>query len=525
MNPEETKLKEYQSGNRRIAKNTLFLYLRMLLSIVVSLYTSRVVLQVLGVSDFGVFSVVGGVVSMFAFLNTAMSGATSRFLTFEMGRGDNEKLARTFSSALFVHIGIAIAILLLAESFGIWWLCNKLVIPDNRLFAAHIVFQCSILSMMITVTQVPYNAAIIAHEKMDVYAYVELLHVFLKLGIVFLLLVGHFDKLIFYAFLHLSVGLIIAMIYRIYSLKNFEESHLRSVWDKSLIKSLLSFTGWNLAAEFGYSMRVYGSNIVLNRFFGTIVNAAGGIATTVQGILTGFVANVVTAVRPQIIKSFSNHEIIRVNSLICSSIRINLFLISLVVVPFVIEANIILKLWLGLVPDYSVNLTRIMLAALFVTSVSQIVTIGIHATGDIRQSSIIRSIGYTATPIIVYIFLRIFNISPYISYVIIVLIQNIVCLFDIYILNKKIPEVKCLSIFIDFVKCVIAATVICLLTYHFVHKDNNIPFSLISIAISMLLVSLVFYGLIFKDRERKIVKKALAKGTHIIAIKLRLSKG
>ena len=215
------------------------LYFRMLLNMVVSLYTSRVVLQTLGVEDYGVYGVVGGIVSMFSFLNSTMAGATSRFLTFEMGKGDKERLKATFSSALIIHIGMALLVLILAETIGVWFLNNKLVIPEGRMEAAHWVLQFSVLGMIVGFTQVPYNAAIIAHEKMDVYAYVELIHVFLKLGIVYLLWIGNFDKLILYAFLTLMVNVIVAMIYRIYCIRHYEESKFNAHLDKDISKNIL----------------------------------------------------------------------------------------------------------------------------------------------------------------------------------------------------------------------------------------------------------------------------------------------
>lgn len=220
-------MSQTSENNKRIAKNTVLLYIRMFISVIVGLYTSRVVLNTLGVEDYGVYNVVGGIVAMFSFLNASMSGATSRFLTYELGKNNLFKLEQTFSSAMVIHIGIAVAVFILAETVGIWFLMNKLVIPESRMLAAHIVFQLSILAMMVTITQVPYNASIIAHEKMDVYAYVELLNVFLKLGIVFLLLLGKTDKLILYALLTFIVSLIIALIYRVYCMRHFSECHLK----------------------------------------------------------------------------------------------------------------------------------------------------------------------------------------------------------------------------------------------------------------------------------------------------------
>ena len=238
-------------NNKRIAKNAVFLYARMLLSIIVSLYTSRIVLQTLGVEDYGIYGVVGGVVSMFTFLNSAMSGATSRYLTFEMGKGNESRLKETFSTAFIIHIGIAVAIFIIAETVGLWILCNKMVIPEGRMLAAHVVYQCSVIGMFFTITQVPYSAVIVAHEKMDIYAYVELLNVGLKLAIVYALLVLNWDKLIIYSILMLLVSISISLIYRFYCNRHYKESHLSLALNKQIMKPMLNFSTWNMLAECG----------------------------------------------------------------------------------------------------------------------------------------------------------------------------------------------------------------------------------------------------------------------------------
>ncbi|MCI6985875.1 MAG: polysaccharide biosynthesis protein, partial [Bacteroidales bacterium] len=294
-------MQDTTSNNKRIAKNTIMLYIRMFISMVVGLYTSRVVLATLGVEDYGIYGVVGGVVGMMGFLNASMSGATSRFLTFELGKGDKERLAKTFSSALIVHIAIAIIVFILAETVGLWFLCNKLNIPEGRMEAAHWVYQFSILATMLSITQVPYNATIIAHEKMNVYAYMEILNVSLKLLIVYLLTIGDFDKLKLYAVLTFAVSLIIMMIYRIYCLRHFKESRFHWVWDKTYLTPLLSFSGWNLYGNFGGIAGNQANNFVINSFFGVVMNAAASVAFTVSGIVTQFSSNAMTAFRPQII--------------------------------------------------------------------------------------------------------------------------------------------------------------------------------------------------------------------------------
>lgn len=382
------------SGNRRIARNTLMLYIRMLLSMAVSLYTSRVVLGTLGVTDYGIYGVVGGVVGMFSFLNASMSGATSRFLTFEMGRGDTGRLKETFSSALIVHAGIALVVLLLAETVGLWLLMHKLVIPPDRLTAAHWVYQLSILSMAVSVTQVPYNASIIAHEKMDVYAYVEIANVTLKLLIVYLLTVGPFDKLIFYAGLVLAVSVVIALTYRIYCVRHFSECRFHFVWRPAILRPLLSFSGWDLYGNMSVMAREQGVNILLNMFFGPVLNAASGIATQVQGAVSSFVANIVMAARPQIIKSYAAGDISRMLTLIHQMIRLNFLLLLLLTVPILTELDFILKVWLRTVPQYAVIFCQFTLLFNFFSNMSFILVTGLHAAEKIKRPSLINGTLY-----------------------------------------------------------------------------------------------------------------------------------
>lgn len=394
---------ETVSDNKRIAKNTMMLYVRMLLSIGVSLYTSRVVLQTLGVEDYGIYNVVGGVVAMFGFLNASMSGATSRFLTFEMGRGDFTKLRDTFSSALIVHIGIAIVVFVVAETVGLWFMANKLVIPQERMFAAHVVYQLSILSMMVGVTQVPYNASIIAHEKMDVYAYVELLNVFLKLGIVYLLLVGHFDKLILYSFLVLAVSFVVAMTYRIYCLRKFEECHFRYVWRRDILKPMLSFSTWDLFGNMSVIFNYQGYGMAMNMFYGVAINTAYGISNTVQGVLKGFSMNVITAFKPQIIKQYAKNNIEGMLSLVYSATKLSLTLYLIMAMPLLKEANAVLTLWLGSSPQYADYFLRIILCSCFFNLANIVLNIPIHATGRVKHLTFCTGFFYFISPFVFYV--------------------------------------------------------------------------------------------------------------------------
>lgn len=405
-----------QSSNKRIAKNTIMLYVRMLLSIVVSLYTSRVVLQTLGIEDYGIYGVVGGVVAMFSFLNGAMSGATSRFLSYEMGKGDGQGLKETFSSALIIHIGIAILVFILAETIGLWFLNNKLVIPEARMYAAHWVFQLSIIGMAVTVTQVPYNSAIIAHEKMDIYAYVELLNVFLKLGIVYLLVIGNFDKLILYSLLMLVVNVIVAMSYRIYCLRHYEETHFQPKLNKEISKGILSFSLFNLLGNVGFVANAQGTAFVINIFFGVLYNAAASVGTTISSVVSGFASNVMTAFRPQITKCYAQEDIPQFQSLLLWSIKSILLIYSLIAIPVGFGIQELLALWLVEVPNYADIFCRLLLISIFFETLRQILIMGIHATGKVRWVSIFAGLFFSMNPFFIYILFRL-DFPPSYAYI------------------------------------------------------------------------------------------------------------
>jgi O-antigen/teichoic acid export membrane protein len=432
---------EISSNNKRIAKNTVMLYIMMLLSTVVSLYTSRVVLQVLGVEDYGVYGVVGGVVAMFSFLNSSMAGATSRFLTFEMGKGDKERLKATFSSALIIHIGIALLVFILAETVGLWFLNNKLVIPEGRMGAAHWVFQFSVLGMFVGFTQVPYNATIIAHEKMDIYAYIELLHVFLKLGIVYLLVIGNFDKLILYALLTFVVNVIIAMIYRIYCIRHYEESKFNAHLDKDISKNILSFSAYNLLGNMGAVVNMQGTNFVINMFFGVIYNAAASIGTTISGVVTGFASNIMTAFRPQITKSYAQDNISEFQSLLSWAIKSILLIYSLIAIPVGFAIDEILSLWLVEVPVYADVFCQLLLISIFFETTRFIIIMGIHATGVVKFVSIFAGITFCLNPFIIYLLYSL-NLSPAYAYVSVIFVNIILSIINVFILKHNEPRIS-----------------------------------------------------------------------------------
>lgn len=375
-------------NKKRIAKNTFFLYLRTLLSTLVGLYTSRVVLNTLGVEDYGVYGLVGGCVAMFTFLNASMSGATSRFLTFELGRKDFERLRNTFSSSIMVHLFLGIIIALLSETIGMWFLVNKLVIPEGRMFAAQMILHTSVAGILISMCSVPLGGCVVAHEHFQIYAYLELLNSFLKLGIVYLLKVAPFDKLIFYAFLMLGVTVLITFINIFYCLKNFPETHFRLVYDKPILKSLLSFSGWDLFGNMSVTARDQGMNFIINMFFGVVYNAAASVALTVQGSIMGFCSNIIAAFRPQIIKQYSIGDNAGTVSLLYSSAKMSSLLLAIISVPAFFEMDTIMVWWLKNPPEYASLFCRILLIAAYFSNVMHNLDVGIHATGRMKQMSV-----------------------------------------------------------------------------------------------------------------------------------------
>lgn len=482
----------------------------MLLSIVVSLYTSRVVLNTLGVENYGIYGVVGGVVAMFSFLNASMSGATSRFLTYEMGRGDMQRLRDTFSSALIVHIIIAVVVFILAETVGLWFLINKLVIPENRMFAAHIVYQLSIFSTMVSITQVPYNATIISHEKMDIYAYVELLNVTLKLLIVFLLPILGQDKLIVYAALVLAVSILIAFVYRIYSIRHYKESEFHFVCKKELLYPMLSFSGLDLYGNMSTSLKQQGMTFLINVFFGPSLNAASSLATTIQGIISGLSSNVTMAYRPQIIKNYASANYEKVNELLVMAVKFTLALFIVIAIPVFIEIETILKLWLGIVPEYTADFFRLVIISNIFGIVNGIVIIPLHASGKIKQLSFLTGTLFLFSLLPMYIVLKM-GVSPLSIYIVQIFFYVLILTTNSFLLKKNTINIEVLPIIKELCRNLVFIILISSILYYISSLYNSGIIRLFFV-ICISIVLNVFIFLIFqlkKEQRIYLYKKIL----------------
>lgn len=382
-------MSDIAANNKRIAKNTILLYLRMLLMMVISLYTSRVILNALGVDDYGIYNVVGGVVAMFSILSGTLSAAVSRFITFALGKGDLDSMKKVFSTSVNVQILLAIIIAVLLETIGIWFLNTKMVIPENRLFAANIVFQISIVSFAINLWSIPYNATIIAHEKMSAFAYISIFESIAKLFIAFIVSYCITDKLIVYAILILLVGLIVRLIYGHYCKKHFQECSYTFVIDKPLLKEIFVFSGWNFIGASSAVLRDQGSNLLVNVFFGPGVNAARGIATQVSGTVSSFVNNFMVAVNPQITKSYASKDWDYMMSLISKSARFSYYILLILAVPLIMCIDYILEIWLGIVPDHTANFVRLILVFTLSECLANPLITAMLANGNIRNYQIV----------------------------------------------------------------------------------------------------------------------------------------
>lgn len=425
-------------SNKRIAKNTIMLYIRMLLIMAVTLYTSRVVLQVLGVEDYGIYNVVGGVVMMFSVLSGSLSASISRFITFELGKGNLQRLKTVFSTSVNIQLGMSLLVIVLAETVGLWFLNTKMNIAESRLEAANWVFQCSIFTFVLNLLSVPYNAAIIAHEKMSAFAYISVIEVILRLAVVYLLVILPFERLTMYAILLMCVSAIVRFVYGYYCKRHFDECTYHFLYDRSLLKEMTGFAGWNFLGNGAYMLNTQGVNILSNLYFGVTVNAARGVATQVDAALKQFVNNFTTAVNPQIIKSYSQGEFDYMHKLVCRSAKFSAFLMTLFAVPILLETDMILNIWLKTPPEYSsIFLKWIIISSFMDTVLANSLVTSMFATGKIKKYQItVTSIGCLVFPLSWIAFML--GFEPQVSYILYFVVYSILLFVRLLLLRGMI---------------------------------------------------------------------------------------
>lgn len=505
------------ANNKRVAKNTIMLYLRMMVLISVNLYTSRVILEALGVNDYGLYSVVGSVVVFLGFLNVSMTAASQRFLSFAKGVGDTKEENSVFNSLCVAHVIIAILILILGESAGIIYINNYLNVEENRIFPAHIVFQFSLCSLLCKTIAVPYNAAIISNEKMDAFALISILEGLLQLGVAFLLPFFDTDRLVLYSALMFGTVFCIQWAYRLYSSHYFRECKLHNNWKKEKMFEIFNYSGWNLLGALSSVLMSQGLNMVLNVFFGVVINAARGIASQVNGALSSFTNNFLQALNPQIVRSYVEKDYDKMRNFIIQGTRLSYFLLMVLTIPFIFNMQLVLAVWLEVVPDYAVILCILELCYMLISSLSSTLLIGVMATGDIKKYQIIvATINVTTLPLAI-VALNIY-LNPYLASCIMIGIGCIAFTASLFIASKQLKFE--IAWFISrLLKSIIPTTLLsAVLSYLIlvsISDTGEFVFLILRMGISFIVCVLAIWWVGISNAEKAFISSIIRKRLHL----------
>ena len=497
-------------NNKRIAKNTLFLYMRMLLIMGVTLYTSRVVLRVLGVEDFGIYNVVGGVVSIMSFFISSLSNVTQRYMNIGLGKQDLMETGCAFRQSLTLMWLLSVLLLLFGETLGLWFVYNKLVIPPERLGAAVWVYHFSLISILSAINQVPLMGAIVAHERMNIYAYLGLFEACARLFIVYLLeAFGTIDSLILYGLLMAIVSVFVWLIYAIYSVRSFTECKFRFYWNYSLVAEMSKFIGQNLFGCFAWSAGVQGTNILLNIFFGPAVNAARAVSVQVSAVVTRFTENMMTAVKPQIIKSYASGDCEYMVTLIEKSSKYAYFLAALIAIPVMVEIEFILEVWLGEVPSHTISFTRLVLCESLIGVFIPPLWMAANATGHIKNSQVYGRMFTLAILPISYLLLRL-NANPLVPFIVAVLANVGYWFYSLCDIHRQI-QLNMRKYFRDVVRPILIFTFSLVLVgsiLMLIEPNDSVFRFLIVFSLSVFIGFSVIYSLL-QSSERMILHAAL----------------
>ena len=504
------------TSNSLIAKNTLFLYMRMIVVMLVTLYTSRLVLATLGVEDYGIYQVVGGLVGMFTILSGSLSVSTSRFLTFALGKGDFAELKKTFATVRAIHIILAVSMFIICELLAVWFLKTKLTIPPDRLYAAKCALHCSIAAFSISLLNVPFGASVISHEKMSAFAYMSIMDVVVKLLIVYLLMISPIDRLIFYAILGLSAGILYQIIYMTYCLVKFPECKAKPSLDRKIVKEISSFIGWTFWGNAAVVVKDQGIVMLLNIFFGPVVNAAQGIGMQVSGVVTRFIGGFMTATRPQITKSYASGDLSRLNSLIIKSTKFSFFLMVVLIFPIINNTSVLLDVWLVEVPEHAVNFANIILIYTFIDCFTTPVYTAVLATSKIKFYEIGLTILYFVNFACTYLVLKL-GMVPEVVFILAIIFKLCVLLLLIQQCYKLFAfDLKgYVRLYIVKVLPIIAYGVAISFIYQLVfNNDSFLKLILFTVAFEVLMLPFIWwYG--FTPNERDFVLNSIKNRLHI----------
>lgn len=485
----------------------------MVIVLLITLYTSRVILKALGVEDYGVYNVVAGFVTMFGFLNSSLSNGIQRFFNYELGKNGLEGANKVYNMALLIQILLALLVILPTEILGSWYLHNKMVIPSERMFAAEWVFQFALLTFLFHILQVPYSAAVMAHERMDFYAFVSVFNALITLGCTFIIGAYGGDRLIFYAILIAIIAFISLLFYVIYAKRNFKEIHIELKFHKSVFKEMLSFSGWNIFGTLGHMLKDQGVNLILNFFFGPIVNAARGIANQVNGGLQSFVANITIPVRPQVVQSYSQGNIKRSLNLTYTISKLSCYVLLMISLPVLLEIDFVLQLWLGdNIPQYTDFFVVIIVLNSFLLNLNSAVSGVVHASGKMRTYQLCGGSISIITVVSVYLAMLIWEIPPF-ALIVILLMDTIRQVVALSVLKSIVSDFS----FSTYIKDVILPIIIVsgfsigitMLPFLFMNESLFRLFVVAIIGICSTLSTIYLYGL--SEQERTMVKLLLKK--------------
>lgn len=506
-----------KNNKTTVMTNTLFLYARMIVTIAVGLYASRIVLSVLGDTDFGIYSLVGGIVVLLSFLNSGMLQASQRFLSYALGRNEEDTINNTFWASWYAHLILAIAIIIIGEFIGLYLVNHILSIPADRMVAANWVYQCSLLTCAVSVLSIPYNSAIIAHEHMDFFAYVSILEAVLKLLIIYILLVISYDKLVLYAILMLAVQSLIRYIYIIYCNKKLPECKSHRTYNKEITRKILTFAGWSLLGNLGITCRDQGNNIILNLFFQTpVINAARGIATQVSGIISTFATNITMAINPQITKTYAAGNITESSSLVYMGCRVSFYMLTIISIPLAVNIDYVLSLWLEEVPTNTSLFMYFILGTALIYSMSQPITVAIQATGKIKKFQIwiftlvIIEIALTTavlwiTESLIYALVPSLVMTAMSAAMRIIILKGLVSKYSYYTYTKDVV-IRC---------CIVIIASYYVSTYlHDIISYNNFCIFLLECTLITIATTSIIWLLGLKTEERCYVKTKIQKRLH-----------
>lgn len=509
-----------EKENNRIAKNSVYLSIRLFFILLITLYSTRVILNILGIQDYGIYNAVAGFISMFTFLNTSMANGIQRFMNYEIGLGNKEKVNTIYNNAFYIQIIVSVVILILAETFGLWFLSNKMIIPESRRFAAFFIFQTSLLSFLFVIIQSPFVAVIMAYEKMNYYAFIGVIDSLIKLLIIIILPYIKYDNLIVYGILFSTTSFINLLMYYLYIKKRFSFLSFNFHPDYTYLKPMIYFSGWNLFGTFANIMKEQGINLVMNIFFGPFINAARGVAGQVNGGLQAFVGNIGTAIRPQIIQSYAKKDFKRTMELTYSISKFSCIFLYIISLPVLLEIDIVLNIWLGSnIPPHTQTFILIIVLTSFISNLNMAISSVVHASGRMKKYQIYSSIIIILSIPSSYIFFKLGFPAEYgliMGFIFVALSQCVSLIILKTIIKFSI---------IEYIKRTIIPFFICILTscwiplcFRYYLDEGYLRFLLVIIS-SFLSSSVCGFYFVLSNKERIFVRSYYKKLTNEISHK------